>query len=234
MRVRRRRSRFWGIFFAVLIVALAIFALFGYIIDRRVRTSPEYTAKKLLFVLKQDGNYSVVYIDSSKGSVRVVNFKDKEFLYDPQTGLTLTDSNMEKDIIFFKEVFGISSDYSYYLDLTGGNVLKFSREVLGRNVKDLFDLVNAMRLRKGNLFDSIRVNGLASKFRLFSNITGPALLKLMDAMSSYVVSEYSEVDTLTDHPVKIVVGKEKEKVLKRLYLTEESKEKIRSFLHPGE
>lgn len=230
MKIRRRRRGYLGAVLAVIIVALSVAAIFGYILDRRVRTSPEYTAVTVSYLFKHDDDYAYVYIDSSKEMIRILYLR--RYLYDPDTGLAVTGDRRE-DLEFFDEVFHLAPSHEYYLKLDGGNLSKFSRALLGRCVKDLKELIRGLRMRKKSFFDSYKVDSMASSFKLFSNLNGPSLLKLLDSLADFGDTDTEEAETFPKHPVKITVGRGEKEVFYRLYLPKEERKRILEFLGVG-
>ena len=226
MRIRRRRKGYLGAVIAVIVVVIGVAGLFGYILDRRVRTSPEYTAAVVSYLIKSGSDYVYIYMDSSKELARILYLK--KYLYDPDTGVSVTGERRD-DLEFFDEVFGLNPSYEYYIDLDGANLDKFSRVVVSKRVNNLEELVKALRSRRGSFLDSFRVDNMAASFKLFSNLNGPALLKLMDGLSKYGDIDSERIESFPKNPVKIVVGKEKEEVLYRLYLPKKEKENLISF-----
>ncbi|MCD6448916.1 MAG: hypothetical protein J7L34_00185 [Thermotogaceae bacterium] len=231
MKIRsRRRRNYTGIVLGILVIIVVIGVFFVYMVDRRLKNSPEYIAGRVTYVFKRDNDYAFVLVDSSKSEIKLVYMKDKLYLYDPQTKAYLSGTGKDTDLNFFSKVFGLNTDDEYYINLDGGNIIEFSSTLIGKKTEDLKELINALRTRKQNIFDSFRADSMARSFRLFSNLTSPAILKLINSMASYIVSELDEIPTVTDYPVKIIVGKDKKKELYRLYLSKEGKEKLIEFL----
>ncbi len=231
MKIGRRKKRSVAFIVIIVVIVLAIIAgIFGYVLERRVRSSPEYLAQKVAYLFRHGDDYAFVYVDSTKNVVKILNLENKKYLYDPKTKELLNGENLENDFVFFRKVFDVDANYSFYINLDGGNILKFSRVVLGTNAETLKDLLKALRMRKRNFFDFLKVDAMANELRFFSNLTGPAILKIFDSLGSYMVSEMREIDTLTKNPVEIIIGREKEKIIKRLYLKEEAIIKVKEFL----
>ncbi len=231
MRLRSRRKRnYTGIILGILVIIVVIGVFFGYMMDRRLKSSPEYMANVVAYVFKRDGDYALLLVNSAKSEVKILYMESKKYLYDPQTKAYLSGEGREDDLDFFNKTFNVNADYEYYINLDGGNIIKFSTALLGKRVEKLKDLVNSLRTRRQNILDSFKVDSMAKSFRLFSNLTSPSILKLINSMASYVVSEIDEIPTVTNYPVKIIVGKDKKKEFYRLYISEEGKEKIIKFL----
>jgi len=226
----RRKKNYTGIILGILAIIVIIGVLFGYMMDRRLKSSPEYMADMLVYVFRRDGDYAYVLVNSSKNEIKIVYMKNKRYLYDPQTKAYLSGEERNEDLGFFDKVFNINADYEYYIDLDGGNIVKFSSALLSRKIENLKDLINSLRTRKQNVLDAFKVDSMARSFRVFSNLTSPAILKFINSMATYVVSEMDEIPTVTNHPVKIIVGKDKKKEFYRLYISREGKEKVIKFL----
>lgn len=222
MRIRRRRRNFFPLIITVLVI-LGVFSLVYYTMKTSLKNSPVYSADKVLYIMRNGDNYAFVLVNSSMESVKVLySVKD---LYDPQTGRYLKGDPVD-DYAFFKDVFRVDTPQWRYVDLSGGELSKFSKALVGRDAKSLGDLIRALK-RRGGFFDVFIVGKVVKSLSGASNLDNSALLKLLDSLRKYDLDERT-VKGITKEPVIIEI--EGEGNQKRLYIDAREKDGIMEFL----
>ncbi len=214
--MRRKRN------LVILLVVVVVAVLVGiyYTFKSSVVSSPVYSSRRVLYALERDGEYYFVVVFSDKKMVKIL--KANGDLYDPDTRKCLCEDSKEA-VGFFEKVFSFSPDFSFYLDLSGENLEKFSKLVLGKaRVEKLEDLIRALADRRRNPLDVFKVGSMAREMRFFSSMDGPALLKLLDSLSKYGVDE-DEIKGMAKEPLKITVSG---KTFERIYITSDEKKRI--------
>ncbi len=222
MRIGRRRRNYTPVILTVL-VAFGIFALVYYVMGSSLRSSPVYSARKVLYVIKRGSEFAFVLIDSDSESVKILY--TSENLYDPETGMTL-DRDPVENYAFFKDVFGVSTNQWRFLDLSGEELKKFSRAILGREVSSIRELLRGMK-KRGGFFDIFIVGKVTKEISDRSNLDNSSLLKLLEAMRNYDLDE-RVVRGITSKPVVVKIEGEGEH--ERMYLDSREKRSVREFL----
>ena len=225
MRIGRRRRNYTPLVIGLLVV-LGILGLVYYVTSSSLKSSPVYTADKVLYIMAYDGGYAFVLVDSARESVKVVYAK--EGLYDPQSGAYLEGDPVE-DYAFFKDAFGISTPQWRFIDLRDGKLSEFAKAVLGRNSESVGELLRSMKKRSG-LFDVFLVGRITKSLSGSSNLDNSSLLKLLDSLRKYDLDERS-VKGITESPVEVEI--EGEGSFKRIYIDSREKESLRDFFGIG-
>ncbi len=225
MRIGRRRRNYTPLVIGLLVV-LGILGLVYYVMSSSLKNSPVYTADKVLYIMAYDDGYAFVLVDSNRESVKVVYAK--KGLYDPKSGAYLEGDPVE-DYAFFKDVFGVSTPQWRFVDLRDGELSKFSRAVLGRNVRNVGELLRGMKKRNG-FFDVFLVGRITKSLTGNSNLDNSSLLKLLDSMRKFDLDE-RVVKGITKSPVEVEI--EGEGKFKRIYIDSREREDLREFLGVG-
>lgn len=222
MRIRRKRRNFVPLVVTILVV-LGVLAIVYYTMRTSLKNSPVYSANRVLYIMKNEDRYAFVLVDSNTESVKVL-YAEKG-LYDPQTGKYLKGDPVD-DYAFFKEVFKLNVPQWRYVDLSGKNLKEFSKDLLGKRVDSLGDLIRGLKRREG-FFDVFIVGKVVKSLSDDSNLDNSALLKLLDSLRKYDLDERT-VKGITKSPITVEI--EGLGSFKRLYIDEREKDGIREFL----
>ncbi len=222
MRIKRRRRNFFPLIITLLVV-LGVFSIVYYTMKTSLKNSPIYSADKVLYIMRNNDNYAFLLVDSNLESVKVLySVKD---LYDPETGKYLRGDPID-DYAFFKDVFKVDTPQWRYVDLSNGELAKFSKALTGREAKSLGDLIRSLKRRSG-IFDVFIVGKVVKSLSGKSNLDNSALLKLLDSLRKYDLDERT-IKGITKKPVLIEI--EGEGSQKRLYIDMREKDGIKEFL----
>ncbi len=222
MRIRRKRRNFAPLITTILVV-LGVFSIIYYTMRTSLRNSPVYSANEVLYIMKNGNDYAFVLVNSGMESVKVLYAE--RGLYDPQTGKYLKGDPVD-DYAFFKDVFGMDIPQWRYVDLSGKNLERFSKSLLGKDVKNLGDLIRSLK-RRGGFFDVFIVGRVVKSLSGNSNLDNSALLKLLDSLRKYDLDERT-VKGITKSPITVEI--EGVGSYKRLYIDEREKNGIKEFL----
>ncbi len=222
MRIRRKRRNFAPLIVTILVV-LGVFSIVYYTMRMSLKNSPVYSAEKVLYIMRNGDDYAFILLNSRMESVKVL-YAEKG-LYDPQTGKYLKGDPID-DYAFFKDVFDIDIPQWRYVDLSGKNLEKFSKSLLGKDVQNLGDLIRGLKRRRG-FFDVFIVGKVVRSLSGNSNLDNSALLKLLDSLRKYDLDERT-VKGITRNPITVEI--EGVGSYKRLYIDEREKEGIKEFL----
>ncbi len=222
MRIRRKRRNFAPLIITILVV-LGVFSIVYYTMRTSLRNSPVYSANEVLYIMKNGNDYAFVLVNSGMESVKVLYAE--RGLYDPQTGKYLKGDPVD-DYAFFKDVFGMDIPQWRYVDLSGKNLERFSKSLLGKDVKNLGDLIRSLK-RRGGFFDVFIVGRVVKSLSGNSNLDNSALLKLLDSLRKYDLDERT-VKGITKSPITVEI--EGVGSYKRLYIDEREKNGIKEFL----
>ena len=222
MRIRRRRRNFLPLIIT-LIVILGVFSIVYYTMKTSLKNTPVYSADRVLYIMRNGDKYAFILVNSNEESVKVL-YSEKG-IYDPQNGKYLKGDPVD-DYAFFKDVFGLSIPQWRYVDLSGRELSKFSKSLIGKEVNSLGELVRSLKRRSG-FFDVFLVGKVVKSLSGKSNLDNSALLKLLDSLRRYDLDERT-VKGITKNPVIIEIDGEKSQ--ERIYIDSREKEGIREFL----
>ena len=221
-RSRKRPMRF--VVILVILLALVAVAVYYTAMMTTIRTSYEFRANRvdyLFYDQTSDNFYLMRFITSSKLGY-IIKIPGKGFYI--KTSKSLDPNNLEVTLVTIEEFLELSKDASFYAKVDA-ETLKFLRQIAG-HPGGFVEVIKSLTTRGIKLMDYLKANFYASRFRMSSNMSGAAFLKLLDRLHNSGIQEF-EIRGITKRPVTIVVG---DKKYERIYLEDEDVERVRNLL----